>query len=165
MIMSEFWYYRESKESEAKKFMENKSEPDYDLSYSIGERDFVNTGKASSEIKLALKRLGVDNTILRRVAIAVYEAEINVTAHSRGGNIIANIYDNCVHVVFKDNGPGMKDINQSMEPGFSTADEMIREMGFGAGLGLPNIKKNADVLHIESQEGANTFLELVIFYE
>jgi anti-sigma regulatory factor (Ser/Thr protein kinase) len=162
--MNEFWYFREEHETEAKNLLQNTPQPVVTNRYQINERDFVHSGNASSQIKLALKKLGVDYDTLRRVAIAAYEAEINVTAHSNGGFIIANIHHDFVHLIFEDYGPGIPDIDQCMVAGYSTASELVREMGFGAGLGLPNIKKNCDVLHIESEVGKKTFLEFIIFY-
>ncbi|MFA5464769.1 MAG: ATP-binding protein [Candidatus Cloacimonadales bacterium] len=145
-------------------FTKEKPDPEMSIEYKVGHKDFVNSGKASSEIKLMLKRLGVNPEILRKVAVASYEAEINVTAHSLGGDIICDIYLDCVHIKFIDNGPGIKNLEKALEPGWSTADDLVREMGFGAGLGLPNIKKNADVMHIESAENQSTILQIIIFY-
>ncbi|MCF7919755.1 MAG: ATP-binding protein [Candidatus Cloacimonetes bacterium] len=162
--MAEYWYFNEAFAEEASSYFLERPEPVIVMDFTIGERDFVNAGNASSQIKMALKRLGVDHDILRRIAIASYEAEINETAHARGGEITGNIYPEFVVIKFYDKGPGMKDIEQSMVPGFSTADEQVREMGFGAGLGLPNIKKNVDVLHIDSEEGGRTLLEFMIFF-
>ncbi|HPR17252.1 MAG TPA: ATP-binding protein [Candidatus Cloacimonadota bacterium] len=151
-------------EEKARAFFAETPKPEIMQNFEIRERDFVSAGVASAQIKYALKRLGVPSEILRRTAIAAYEAEINVTAHSKGGSVTSNIYSDCVYLIFKDCGPGMEDIEQSMTPGYSTADEMVREMGFGAGLGLPNIKKNSDVLHIVSERGKNTVLEIIIYY-
>ncbi len=163
--MGEYWYYRPGFEERAKEFFSNKQDPVFTQSFVLKERDFVNAGNASSTIKLDLKRIGVEPTILRRVAIAGYEAEINSTAHAKGGEIFCNVYPDLVHIIFHDFGPGMADIEQSMVPGFSTADEQVREMGFGAGLGLPNIKKNSDTLHITSEAGGRTFLEILIYFK
>lgn len=162
--MAEYWYVSEEFKQEAEKFFEEKPEPVIVQDFTIGERDFVNAGNASAQIKMALKRLGVDNAVLRRIAIAAYEAEINETAHAKGGDIISNIFPEFVLVKFHDLGPGINDIEQSMVPGYSTADEQVREMGFGAGLGLPNIKKNVDVLHIDSVAGGRTLLEFIIYF-
>jgi anti-sigma regulatory factor (Ser/Thr protein kinase) len=162
--MAEYWYFRESHEKAARQYFAETPDPVIKLDFTIGERDFVNAGNASSQIKMALKRLGVDNAILRRIAIAAYEAEINATAHAKGGEITGNIYPEYVLIRFYDLGPGIDDIEQSMIPGYSTADEQVREMGFGAGLGLPNIKKNVDVLHIDSELGSRTLVEMIIFF-
>lgn len=162
--MGEYWHFKEGFEERSQQFLANIPDPVLDLDFEIGRRDFVNAGTASSAIKLSLKRIGVDNAKLRTVAIAAYEAEINCTAHADGAEIMCNIYPELVHIIFHDFGPGMEDIKQSMVPGYSTADEMVREMGFGAGLGLPNIKKNSDVLHIESEKGKRTYLEIIIYF-
>ncbi len=162
--MADYWYFREGFEKQSRLHFLEMPEPVIKLEFMINERDFVNAGNASAQIKMALKRLGVDSVILRRVAIAAYEAEINETAHAKGGNITGNIYPEYVLIRFHDKGPGIKDIEQSMIPGFSTADEQIREMGFGAGLGLPNIKKNVDVLHIDSETGGQTLVEIIIYF-
>lgn len=162
--MAEYWNIDDNKKEQYDKFLELKPEAEMSISYEVGHKDFINSGKASSEIKLMLKRLGVNPEILRRVAVASYEAEINVTAHSLGGNIICDIYLDCIHLQFIDIGPGIKNIEQALEPGFSTADDLVREMGFGAGLGLPNIKKNSDIMHIDSELGKSTLLEMYIFY-
>jgi len=162
--MAEYWNIEEAKQEQYSKFIDEAPEAEMSITYEVGHKDFINSGKASSEIKLMLKRLGVNPDILRRVAVASYEAEINVTAHSLGGKIICNIYLDCIHLQFQDIGPGIKNIEQALEPGFSTADDLVREMGFGAGLGLPNIKKNSDVMHIDSEFGKNTLLEIFIFF-
>jgi len=163
--MAEYWYAKEEYEDRALAFKNAEFEPDITMDYSIKTKDFVTAGKASSDIKKTLKKLGIDPVILRRVAIASYEAEINIAAHSEGGRINCNIFDEMVHIEFIDNGPGMKDIEQAMVPGWSTADDLTREMGFGAGLGLPNIKKNSDGMRIRSVEGGSTHLEFIIFYK
>jgi anti-sigma regulatory factor (Ser/Thr protein kinase) len=163
--MAEYWYIKTGYEERIEDFLKNKPQPEVSSDFDIKEHDFVNAGMASGEIKLSLKRLGVKSEVLRRVAIAAYEAEINIAAHSKGGKITADIFPELIHIKLQDNGPGLKDIEQCMKPGFSTANELVREMGFGAGLGLPNIKKNTDVMHIESEYGKTTFLEIMIYFE
>jgi serine/threonine-protein kinase RsbT len=163
--MSEFWNINPDYEVSARAFLDQKPEADVKLEFEIGVKDFVNAGKGSAEVKNVLKRLGIDPAILRRIAVASYEAEINVAAHSNGGIMNSFIYDNLVYIRFVDKGPGISDIEQAMVPGWSTADDLVREMGFGAGLGLPNIQKNADLLHITSEYGEPTTLELIIFYD
>ncbi len=163
--MAEYWFFHPKFEVKARAFLAELPEPEVVHNFQIEKLDFVSAGTASSQIKLALKRLGVAGEILRRCAIATYEAEINVTAHSCGGTVNSNIYPDCIYLQFQDEGPGLEDIEQCMTPGFSTADDSIREMGFGAGLGLPNIKKNSDVLHIISEKGKNTLLEIIIYFE
>ncbi len=114
------------------------------LRYSVKAKDFVRGGEASSKIKRALQRLGADPWIVRRVAIATYEAETNVMIHSHGGEIIAEIRPERMRVTAVDTGPGIEDVEQALQPGYSTAPVCIRELGFGAGMGLNNIKACAD---------------------
>lgn len=146
-------------------FIKSQPKPILTMDFKIDKHDFIHTGKASSSIKFSLKRLGVEPAILRRIAIASYEAEINVTAHSEGGIVKGNIYPEFVQILFIDNGPGIEDIEKCMLPGYSTAIDLVREMGFGAGLGLPNIKKNSDVMHINSEYGDHTELEIIIYFK
>jgi anti-sigma regulatory factor (Ser/Thr protein kinase) len=160
--MGEYWSIRPGFEDAVRRQCEQAAEADVTLEAVIEEKGFSGAGRGSAEVKNLLKRLGVDPEILRRVAVAAYEAEINIAAHSRGGMMTSHIHDNLIHCIFKDNGPGIADIEQAMIPGFSTADEMVRELGFGAGLGLPNIQKNADALHIISN--SSTTLEFMIFF-
>ena len=126
--------------------------------FDIAEGDFSNAGKASSKIKKMLKYLNVNSKIIKRIVVAIYEAEVNVVAHSVGGQLKAKINDKEIEVRVKDNGPGIEDIEKAMEAGFSTASKKVREMGFGAGMGLPNIKKNTDEMHLESTVGESTIL-------
>jgi CBS domain-containing protein/anti-sigma regulatory factor (Ser/Thr protein kinase) len=133
------------------------------LRYHIKPRDFTGGGSASSKIKRALDRLGAPPLIQRRVAIAAYEAEMNLIIHTdNGGELIAEIQPEVIRIVATDNGPGIADIEQAMQPGFSTAPNWIRELGFGAGMGLANIKKCSDSMKLESQVGVGTRLEIVI---
>ncbi|WP_340110929.1 ATP-binding protein [Maribellus mangrovi] len=129
------------------------------LEFDIASGDFSQAGQASSQIKRVLKQLQVNPKVIKRIVVAVYEAEVNVVAHSHGGQIVAEISDNHIEITVKDTGPGIKDIEQAMQAGFSTASKKVRDMGFGAGMGLPNIKKNADDLHIESELGKGTCLK------
>ena len=146
-------------------FFETEHEAEVSLEFTVPEKDFNNAGKGSAEVKNLLKRLGIDPEILRRVAVASYEAEINVAAHSHGGKMQSSVYDDLIYICFIDDGPGIKDVNQAMQPGYSTADDLVREMGFGAGLGLPNIKKNSDWMRLTSEYGQPTCLEFIIFFE
>ncbi len=133
------------------------------LRYRIKARDFTGGGSASSKIKRALDRLGAPPQVQRRVAIAAYEAEMNLIIHTdRGGELIAEIQPEVIRIVATDNGPGIPDIEQAMQPGFSTAPNWIRELGFGAGMGLSNIKKCSDAMKLESQVGVGTRLEIVV---
>jgi len=134
------------------------------LRYEIKARDFARGGEASSRIKKALTRLNVPPKIVRRVAIATYEAEMNIIIHADvGGYLVADIWPERIRLRAVDTGPGIPDIEQAMQPGFSTAPAWIRELGFGAGMGLVNIKHCADEMILESQAGRGTNLE-VNFY-
>jgi len=134
------------------------------LRYKVKPKDFKGGGGASSRIKRALDRLGAPPQIQRRVAIAAYESEMNLIIHAdNGGELIAEIQPEVIRIVVMDNGPGIPDIEQAMRPGFSTAPNWIRELGFGAGMGLANIKKCADSMKLESQVGVGTRLEIVIY--
>lgn len=130
--------------------------------YIIDEDNFDLAGDASSSVKKNLTLLGVDPKIVKRVAVAMYEAEINAFIHGSGGHAIVEIEEGRIKIVIEDQGKGIEDINQAMEEGFSTADERIRRMGFGAGMGLPNIKKNSDYLDIKSELGNGTKVEIII---
>jgi CBS domain-containing protein/anti-sigma regulatory factor (Ser/Thr protein kinase) len=133
------------------------------LRYRIKERDFKNGGSASSKIKKALDRLGISPEIIRRVAISAYEAEMNLIIHTdAGGELITEIQPEIIRLIFIDQGPGIADVEQALSPGFSTAPPWIRELGFGAGMGLANIKKCVDSLTLESAPGKGTRLEVVI---
>ncbi|MFP4179514.1 MAG: ATP-binding protein [Spirochaetaceae bacterium] len=130
--------------------------------FSIEAGDFENAGRVSSEIKKILKELNINGKIVRKTVVALYESEVNVVGHSYGGNLYVDISSEKIHILVKDGGPGIPDIELAMSEGFSTADEEIREMGFGAGMGLPNIRKNTDYLDIRSEEGAYTEVEMEI---
>ena len=120
--------------------------------------DFTTAGNASSQIKKMLKQLNVDPRVVKRVVIALYEAEVNIVAHAYRGVITAETLPSGVRLKLADEGPGIPDIEQAMTPGFSTASAQVREMGFGAGMGLPNISENADEFRIESEVGKGTTL-------
>lgn len=124
--------------------------------------DLSLAGRASTEVKRALGRLGIDPIEIKRVAVAMYEAEINMVIHAGGGTAEAEISPERVTVVLADRGPGIADLDLAMQEGYSTAPESVREMGFGAGMGLPNIKRNADDLHIDTALGRGTTVTIVI---
>jgi serine/threonine-protein kinase RsbT len=121
-----------------------------EVHYTIVKEDYANAGVVSSQIKSLLKELDISATVLRRIAISCYEAEINMIIHSDGGDIYFTLDDVDCSIQFMDKGPGIKDIEQAMTPGYSTAQEKAREFGFGAGMGLPNIKKNSDHFSLSS---------------
>ncbi len=132
------------------------------LDYDVSADDFASAGKASSSIKKVLKQLGIDNGITRRVAIATYEAEINIAIHSHGGKIEVEIYTDKVRITARDVGPGIENLELAMKKGFSTATSEIRELGFGAGMGLPNMKKCSDDFSIESEVGKFTCVTMTM---
>lgn len=124
--------------------------------YAIDASNPMSYGHASSSLKKTLKLLGIPPAIIKRTSIAMYEAEINTIIHGGGGTGMVVIEDDHIEIVFEDHGPGIADIALAMQEGYSTASPKIREMGFGAGLGLPNIQKNANDLKIESKPGEGT---------
>ena len=130
--------------------------------YELAGDDFSMAGEASSNLKSVLKKLGISPDVVRRVSIAMYEAEINTIIHGGGGECMADISGKAIKLVFSDNGPGIADISLAMQEGYSTASEQIREMGFGAGMGLPNMKKYTDEMQIETAPGKGTVLTLII---
>jgi len=131
------------------------------LEFKIEGGDFTKAGLASSQIKKMLKQLNVDSQIIKRVVVSIYEAEVNIVAHAFRGNIYVDIDTHEIRIRLIDEGPGIPDIEQAMQEGFSTASPAVREMGFGAGMGLPNIKKNADQLNIKSEVGKGTEVEII----
>lgn len=131
------------------------------LQFHIDGGDFVNAGKASSAVKGVLKQLDVSPKRIKRVVIALYEAEVNVVAHADKGEIEVEVNSDRVEITLTDSGPGIPDIEQAMTEGFSTASKAVREMGFGAGMGLPNMKRNSDSFLIESVPGKGTIVKLI----
>lgn len=130
--------------------------------YILSGTDFSVAGEASSSFKAILKRLGVSAETVRRVAIAMYEAEINTIIHGGGGECEAEISGKEIKITFRDQGPGIANIDLAMQAGYSTATDQIRELGFGAGMGLPNIKKYTDDMQIDTAPGKGTTLTLII---
>jgi len=126
-------------------------------------KDFHNAGAASSSLKGILEKMGIPPDIIRRASIAAFEAEMNLIIYAVAGMMRYNITQDMITIVLEDMGPGIKDIALAMTEGYSTAPDYIREMGFGSGMGLPNIKKNADRLNLKSVAGEGTTLEFVIF--
>ncbi len=129
--------------------------------YTVAGGDFVNAGKASSQVKKVLKQLGVDAKIVRKAVIALYEAEVNIVAHAHKGTIKIDITKERIRMILEDEGPGIPDIDLAMKKGFSTASNEVRAMGFGAGMGLPNIQNNTDSMELESEVGKGTKLTII----
>ena len=124
--------------------------------FNVDGNDFTSAGQASIQIKKNLRRLGLDPETIRRVSIAMYEGEINMVIHAHGGEADVNVYEDRIEIILKDNGPGIENIEQAMQEGFSTAHDQIRSLGFGAGMGLPNMKRYTDHMKIESEVGIGT---------
>ncbi|OGC40664.1 hypothetical protein A2Y85_00615 [candidate division WOR-3 bacterium RBG_13_43_14] len=128
--------------------------------FNIKGGDFVNAGEPACKIRNILREIGINANVIRRVAIAAYEAEMNVVMYARQGEIRLKITPHKILLEIEDTGQGIEDITLAMQPGYSTATEEMREMGFGAGMGLPNIKKNSDIFNIHSTHGKGTRLKL-----
>jgi anti-sigma regulatory factor (Ser/Thr protein kinase) len=135
-----------------------------EFNYHIAGGDFSRAGTASSEVKRVLKQLNVAPPVIKRVVVALYEAEVNVVAHAREGIMKVTLAPGSIEVVVDDKGPGIPDIPLAMQEGYSTASPRVREMGFGAGMGLPNIKKNCDRLEIDSRVGVGTTVKMITFF-
>jgi serine/threonine-protein kinase RsbT len=136
---------------------------DMKFEYRIEGGDFVKAGHASSEVKKVLNQLNIDPVIVRRVAVAMYEGEVNVVAHAYRGVIKVKINPERIIVTIQDEGPGIADIDRAMQEGYSTASDRVREMGFGAGMGLSNMKKNSDLLLINSEINKGTVVEMTTY--
>lgn len=135
-----------------------------ELNFSIEGGDFTQAGQASSRVKKVLNQLGIDNKCIKSIVIALYEAEVNVVAHAYRGTIQVQIDKDKIRTVIQDEGPGIPDIEMAMKEGFSTASKKVREMGFGAGMGLPNIKKNTNELLVESVVDKGTTVSMVNYF-
>ena len=136
---------------------------DIKFEYRIEGGDFVRAGHASSDVKKILNQLNIDPVIVRRIAVAMYEGEVNVVAHAYRGIIKVKINPERIIVTIRDEGPGIADIDRAMQEGYSTASDKVREMGFGAGMGLSNMKKNSDQLLINSEINRGTVVEMTTF--
>ena len=132
------------------------------LNYQINGDDFTRAGEASSKVKSKLKKMGVSPEAVRKVAIAMYEGEINMVIHAAGGNIEVTISPNEIIMVLSDKGPGIPDIELAMREGYSTAPDNVRSLGFGAGMGLPNMKKYTDYMNIDSKLGVGTTVTMIV---
>lgn len=135
-----------------------------EFSYNIEGGDFSNAGAISSMVKKTLKQLNVDGNIIKRTVVALYEAEVNVVAHANCGIVKIQILEDCINIKLEDEGPGIPDIKLAMQAGYSTASPEVREMGFGAGMGLPNIQSNTDKFLIQSVVNKGTILEFTNYF-
>ncbi len=132
------------------------------LTYDISPDDFTRAGEASSDVKGKLKQMGVSPEAVRKVAIAMYEGEINMVIHAKGGKITVTITPLRIQMVLADVGPGIPDIDMAMKAGYSTAPDEVRSLGFGAGMGLPNMKKYTDEMKIETELGVGTTITMAV---
>lgn len=128
--------------------------------YKVQGGDFSKAGFASSEVKKILKKLNIDYNLIKRVVVCMYEAEVNIVAHAFNGIIYVTINKESIFLRFFDDAPRIENVNKAMEEGFSTASPKVREMGFGAGMGLPNIKRNSDELIVLSSVGNGTIVDI-----
>ncbi len=132
------------------------------LTYEISPDDFTRAGEASSDVKSKLKQVGVSPAAIRKVAIAMYEGEINMVIHAKGGKITVEISPEEIRMILADRGPGIPNVEQAMQAGWSTAPDEVRSLGFGAGMGLPNMKKYTDNMSIETELGVGTTITMVV---
>ena len=134
------------------------------LQYVISDEDFTRAGEASGDVKSKLKMMGVNPEVIRKVSIAMYEGEINMVIHANGGMIDVIITTKDITMILKDKGPGIKDVDLAMQAGYSTASENVRALGFGAGMGLPNMKKYSDEMNIETEIGVGTTVTMKVYF-
>lgn len=132
------------------------------MSFQVPGDDFTRAGEASGLVKRKLKKLGFNSDVIRKVAIAMYEGEINMVIHADGGSADVLVSDDKITIILADKGPGIADIDLAMQAGYSTAPDDVRSLGFGAGMGLPNMKKNTDEMHIESTVGVGTTVTMIV---
>ena len=133
-----------------------------ELHYDVPGDDFTRAGEASGNVKVQLKKLGFDPSVIRNVVIALYEGEINMVIHAGGGQIDVSIDPDQIRMVLTDHGPGIPDVALAMQEGYSTAPDNVRALGFGAGMGLPNIKKYTDEMRIETEVGVGTTMYISV---
>lgn len=136
--------------------------PLYEGSFTVVGGNFDNAGEVSSSIKTILKQIGLSRDVVRKAALVAYESEINIVSYARKGMIRLRVVPDCIMIEAIDEGQGIPDIELAMQPGWSTANNKIREMGFGAGMGLCNIKSFSDIFHISSEVGKGTHLKMII---
>ena len=128
----------------------------------VDGEDFTSAGQASVQVKKNLRKLGINPEIIRKISIAMYEGEINMVIHAGGGTADVLIYENHIEMILADKGPGIENIELAMQEGFSTAPDNVRSLGFGAGMGLPNMKRYTDSMKIESKPGEGTTITMTV---
>ncbi len=136
--------------------------PELVFKFDVDGSDFTSAGQASVSIKKNLRQLGLSPEIIRRVSIAMYEGEINMVIHAGGGVATVTVSEECVTILLSDKGPGIKDIDKAMQEGYSTATDSIRSLGFGAGMGLPNMKRYTDFMEVKSVVGEGTDITMKV---
>lgn len=132
------------------------------LKYNVDGENFTSAGEASVAVKKSLRQMGFPPEAIRRVSVAMYEGEINMVIHADGGEATVNIYPEKIEIILADKGPGIADISLAMQEGYSTAPDNVRSLGFGAGMGLPNMKRYTDEMHIESTLGVGTTVYMTV---
>lgn len=132
------------------------------LNYRVDGENFTSAGEASVAVKKSLRQMGFPPEVIRRVSIAMYEGEINMVIHADGGDAVVSVYPDKIEIVLADKGPGIADISLAMQEGYSTAPDNVRSLGFGAGMGLPNMKRYTDEMRIESTVGVGTTVYMVV---
>lgn len=137
----------------------------FKVSYTIDGNDFSVAGEASRKLKKVLQQLGVNPQIARKATVAMYEGEINMVIHANGGIIDVEITPDKIHMILKDSGPGIPNIKLAMTEGYSTAEDTVRELGFGAGMGLPNMKKYTDEMTVTSELGVGTTVDMSVYID
>ncbi len=130
--------------------------------FDVDGTDFTSAGQASASVKRNLRQLGLSPDIIRQVSIAMYEGEINMVIHAGGGEADVNVYEDKIEIVLTDEGPGIKDVALAMQEGYSTASDQVRSLGFGAGMGLPNMKRYTDEMHIDTEVGKGTKITMFV---
>ena len=130
--------------------------------FDVDGDDFTSAGQASVQVKKNLRQLGINADVIRRVSVAMYEGEINMVIHAGGGVATVKVCENYIEIILEDRGPGIKDIDLAMQEGYSTAPDQIRSLGFGAGMGLPNMKRYTDFMKIDSTVGVGTCITMKV---
>ncbi len=130
--------------------------------FDVDGTDFTSAGQASASVKRSLRQLGLSPEVIRQVSIAMYEGEINMVIHAGGGEADVNVYEDKIEIVLTDEGPGIKDVGLAMQEGYSTASDQVRSLGFGAGMGLPNMKRYTDEMHIDTEVGKGTKITMFV---
>ena len=130
--------------------------------FDVDGDDFTSAGEASVRVKKNLRQLGIDPAVIRRVSIAMYEGEVNMVIHANGGYVDVNVYADRIELVLTDEGPGIKEVSLAMQEGYSTAPDYVRSLGFGAGMGLPNMKSYTDSMKIDTEIGVGTKITMTV---